>query len=149
MHPMTCSKCGRFIGKDGYVDVFYDGYNGGYEAGYSLCARCLDKKQSLGDSPSLRPLADSHSRSSGMAQEKDDMSDVMLLGVLRMPPECWDDNPADVAQRYARYQEAADRIEHLQEALRTIAYPRRGTPEECWSIEEIAKFAAQFVEREA
>jgi hypothetical protein len=35
----------------------------------------------------------------------------MLLGVLRMPPECWIDSEIDVAQRYSRYLEAADRIE--------------------------------------
>lgn len=39
------------------------------------------------------------------------MSDVMLLGVLRMPPTMWDDGAIDVAQRYSRYLEAADRIE--------------------------------------
>ena len=41
--PLNCSKCGRFVGKDGFHDVFYDGYNGGYEIGYPLCKRCLDK----------------------------------------------------------------------------------------------------------
>lgn len=39
------------------------------------------------------------------------MSDVMLLGVLRMPPTMWNDGAIDVAQRYSRYLEAADRIE--------------------------------------
>ena len=39
------------------------------------------------------------------------MSDVMLLGVLRMPPECWASTPLDVGQRHARYLEAADLIE--------------------------------------
>ena len=41
--PLNCSKCGRFVGKDGFHDVFYDGYNGGFEVGYPLCKRCLDE----------------------------------------------------------------------------------------------------------
>lgn len=40
------------------------------------------------------------------------MSDVMLLGVLRMPPTIWNDDAIDVAQRYSRYLEAANRIEN-------------------------------------
>lgn len=40
------------------------------------------------------------------------MSDVMLLGVLRMPPDCWVDQSAlDVMQRHSYYVSAADRIE--------------------------------------
>lgn len=40
------------------------------------------------------------------------MSDVMLLGVLRMPPNCWLDQSAlDVMQRHSYYVSAADRIE--------------------------------------
>ena len=39
------------------------------------------------------------------------MSDVMLLGVLRMPPECWTGDPVDEAQRFGRYKQAAHRIE--------------------------------------
>jgi hypothetical protein len=45
--PLNCSKCGRFVGKDGFHDVFYDGYNGGWEIGYPLCKRCLDEKQQI------------------------------------------------------------------------------------------------------
>jgi len=45
MRLMNCSKCGRFVGKDGDPDVVYDYYNGGYEAGYPLCARCLREKE--------------------------------------------------------------------------------------------------------
>ncbi len=41
------------------------------------------------------------------------MSDVMLFGVLRMPPELWQDSEIDKRQRYARYVEAADRIDRL------------------------------------
>ena len=43
--PLNCSQCGRFIGKDGYVDVIYDDYAGGYEAGYSYCGRCLQERE--------------------------------------------------------------------------------------------------------
>jgi len=38
--PLHCYKCGRFIGKDGYPDVSYDYYSGGYEEGYSECGPC-------------------------------------------------------------------------------------------------------------
>ena len=38
---LNCSKCGHFVGKDGYHDVFYDDYNGGYEVGFPLCVKCL------------------------------------------------------------------------------------------------------------
>ena len=39
------------------------------------------------------------------------MSDVMLLGVLRIPPELWIDNPIARQQYCSRFIEAADRIE--------------------------------------
>ena len=39
------------------------------------------------------------------------MSDVMLLGVLRMPIHCWIGSEIDKRQRHSRYLEAADRIE--------------------------------------
>lgn len=42
------------------------------------------------------------------------MSDVMLMGVLRMPPELWRDDPLDVAQRHSRYVQAADEIDRLR-----------------------------------
>ena len=46
---------------------------------------------------------------------------LILLGVLRMPPDCWDDSdPISVAQRYARYCEAAWEIERLRSALEKI-----------------------------
>ena len=38
-----CYKCGRFVGQNGFIDISYDDYSGGYEEGYSLCARCLNK----------------------------------------------------------------------------------------------------------
>jgi hypothetical protein len=47
------------------------------------------------------------------------MSDVMLLGILRMPPDCWDnDSPIDFMQRHSRYCQAADRIEEQLGILR-------------------------------
>lgn len=46
------------------------------------------------------------------------MSEVMLHGVLNMPPELWDNNsPIDVAARHARYVEASKRIYELEEQL--------------------------------
>ncbi len=42
------------------------------------------------------------------------MSDTMLLGVLRMPPDCWTNDPIDIMQRHCRYVQAADEIERLQ-----------------------------------
>jgi len=49
------------------------------------------------------------------------VSDTMLLAVLEMPPELWNDDPLFARQRYSRYQEAAERIrsdEEIIEALR-------------------------------
>jgi len=43
-YRIHCWKCGRFVGKDGFIDISYDDYMGGYEEGYSLCARCLREK---------------------------------------------------------------------------------------------------------
>jgi len=42
------------------------------------------------------------------------MSDVMLHGVLNMPPDLWCDSPIDIAQRHSRYKEASQRIEQLE-----------------------------------
>ena len=36
--PLNCSQCGKFVGKDGFHDI-YDG-----EIGYPLCKRCLDNQ---------------------------------------------------------------------------------------------------------
>lgn len=56
------------------------------------------------------------------------MSDVMLQGVLYMPPELWDDGVIDRQQRYRRYLQASRRIENngreigrLRAALERIA----------------------------
>lgn len=45
------------------------------------------------------------------------MSETILLGVLRMPPNLWNNSPLDVAQRYSRYKQAADVIETLRAAI--------------------------------
>lgn len=42
------------------------------------------------------------------------MRDTTLFAVLRMPPEMWRNGEMDVAQRYARYKEAADLILKLR-----------------------------------
>lgn len=47
MLTINCSKCGRFVGKDGNPDIMYDHYNGGYEVGYPLCGRCLREKNHI------------------------------------------------------------------------------------------------------
>jgi len=47
------------------------------------------------------------------------MSDVMLLAVLRMPPDLWDNNsPIDELQRYSRYKQAADKIEFMDKVIK-------------------------------
>jgi hypothetical protein len=38
----------------------------------------------------------------------------MLIGVLRMPPDVWTNDPLDEMQRHSRYNEAADEIEALE-----------------------------------
>jgi hypothetical protein len=45
------------------------------------------------------------------------MSDVMLHGVLNMPPNLWSDSPIDIAQRHGRYVEASKRIRELENEL--------------------------------
>lgn len=42
------------------------------------------------------------------------MSEVMLHGVLNMPPELWINDPIDKIQRYGRYMQASRRIEDLE-----------------------------------
>jgi len=53
------------------------------------------------------------------------MSDVMLHGVLNMPPELWDNSEVDKLQRYSRYMQASRRIEDLD----TLLNPRQWTKE--------------------
>lgn len=40
---LNCSKCGRWVGKDGFMDAGYDA-EGTPEIGYPLCKRCLDAR---------------------------------------------------------------------------------------------------------
>jgi hypothetical protein len=49
--PLNCSKCGCFVGKNGFHDVGYDYWNGGYEAGYPLCKKCLDRSKAKNAKP--------------------------------------------------------------------------------------------------
>lgn len=37
--PFNCHKCGRFVGKAGDADVWWDSYAGGWECGYPVCAK--------------------------------------------------------------------------------------------------------------
>ena len=59
------------------------------------------------------------------------MSDAMLHGVLRMPPELWRDDPLDVSQRHSRYIEASERIEadarEIERLRLALAHPRCST----------------------
>ena len=41
--PLNCSKCGQWVGKDGFMDCGYDS-EGTPEIGYPLCKRCLDAR---------------------------------------------------------------------------------------------------------
>jgi len=41
------------------------------------------------------------------------MSDIMLHGVLNMPPELWSGEPIDVMQRHSRYVQASEYIYEL------------------------------------
>lgn len=45
------------------------------------------------------------------------MSDVMLHGILRMPPELWEDDPVSTVQRHSTYVQASDMISNLQQQL--------------------------------
>ena len=38
-----CYKCGRFVGKDGYIDIYFDMGTGVHEEGYSECGSCRGK----------------------------------------------------------------------------------------------------------
>jgi len=41
---VNCYKCGRWIGKDGHIDIEHDDNVGAVEAGYSMCKSCMDNK---------------------------------------------------------------------------------------------------------
>ena len=65
------------------------------------------------------------------------MSDVMLFGVLRMPPELWnDDSLIDKVARHGRYIEAADRIEQLEKELQEAKESIKTAGEYHKSLEE-------------
>ena len=49
------------------------------------------------------------------------MSDIMLHGVLNMPPELWSDGPIDVMQRHSRYVQASQYIDELIEQRDKLA----------------------------
>lgn len=44
----------------------------------------------------------------------------MLLGVLRLPLDCWDESELGQLQRHSRYLEAADRIELDEMRIRVL-----------------------------
>jgi len=52
------------------------------------------------------------------------MSDVMLHGVLNMPPDLWCDSPIDIAQRHSHYKQASQRIEQLERELAEVRKQR-------------------------
>ena len=52
------------------------------------------------------------------------MSDVMLHGVLNMPPNLWCDSPIDIAQRHSHYKQASQRIEQLERELAKVKKQR-------------------------
>ncbi len=45
------------------------------------------------------------------------MSLVMLKGVLKMPPALWSGDPVDVNQRHARYVEAANKLQAIEDLV--------------------------------
>jgi hypothetical protein len=75
------------------------------------------------------------------------MSEVMLLGVLRMPPELWRDDPIDVAQRYGRYKQAADEIVKLRAAAEVALsvihehHPDKSLDWELWGAANVLELA--------
>lgn len=48
------------------------------------------------------------------------MSDVMLHGVLNIPPDLWRDDEIDKQQRYSRYLEASKKLYKYEAALEQI-----------------------------
>jgi hypothetical protein len=52
------------------------------------------------------------------------MSDLMLHGVLNMPPNLWCDSPIDIAQRHSHYKEASQRIGQLERKLADMTKQR-------------------------
>lgn len=48
------------------------------------------------------------------------MSRTMLIGVLNLPIDCWDNGPLDQTQRHARYTQAATVIEGLDNKVQQL-----------------------------
>lgn len=60
------------------------------------------------------------------------MSEIMLHGVLNMPPELWNDaSPIDVMQRHARYVQASKYIDELETELAAVTKERDRLAEAC------------------
>lgn len=71
------------------------------------------------------------------------MSDIMLLGVLCMPPELWDGSALDVTQRYGRYIQAARRIEEDARELEQLRAKVQAQALQILALtEEVAELAA-------
>ena len=68
------------------------------------------------------------------------MSDVMLHGVLNMPPNLWCGSPIDIAQRHSRYKDASQRIEQLE---REVAATREQRDALAEALEELERTAGQ------
>jgi len=56
------------------------------------------------------------------------MSDLMIHGVLNMPPEIWNDSELDKMQRHSAYREASRKIEDLNRALIALTSSRDDWP---------------------
>jgi len=78
------------------------------------------------------------------------MSDIMLLGVLRMPPELWNDDPIDRAQRHQRYLQAADRIEAQEKRIAELEWIARklvSISDECDDLSKLGLHAETLADR--
>ena len=78
------------------------------------------------------------------------MSDLMLHGVLKMPPEFWRDDPIDVAQRHSRYNAASYRIERLtavcEQALEALQFSVGGEPLPTLELAAVAAIKAALAD---
>jgi uncharacterized coiled-coil DUF342 family protein len=63
------------------------------------------------------------------------MSDVMLHGVLNMPPELWSGSPIDVMQRHSRYLQASKYIDELTEQRDAVTLRLGKTQEKMFDAE--------------
>ena len=74
------------------------------------------------------------------------MSDLMLLEVLRMPPELWTGEAIDVTQRHARYIDAADRIEAQQSKIATLTEQVRAQEDRLSDLDTKLNQAIDFLD---